>query len=46
MDGDYAYEGNDRRYVSGGDIMLAGACVSFHSKTQKSTTLSSVEAEY
>lgn len=46
VDADYAHEANDRRSVSGGVIMCAGACVSFYSRTQKSVTLSSTEAEY
>ena len=46
VDADYAYEASDRRSVSGGVIMCVSACVSFYSRTQKSITLSSTEAEY
>ena len=46
VDTDYAHETNDRMSVSGGDIMCAGAFKYFHSRTQKSSTLLSTEAEY
>ena len=46
MDSDFASRATDRRSVSGGVGMCAGACVSFFSRTQKSVTLSSTEAEY
>ena len=46
MDSDFASRATDRRSVSGGVVMCAGACVSFFSRTQKSVTLSSTEAEY
>lgn len=46
VDSDYANKATDRRSVSGGVVMCAGACVSFFSRTQKSVTLSSTEAEY
>ena len=46
VDSDIASRATDRRSVSGGVVMCAGACVSFFSRTQKSVTLSSTEAEY
>ena len=46
VDTDYAYKANDLRSVSGVFIMCTGACVLFCSRTQKSVTLSSTEAEY
>ena len=46
VDSDFASKATDRRSVSGGVVMCAGACVSFFSRTQKSVTLSSTEAEY
>ncbi|CAB1119976.1 unnamed protein product [Ectocarpus sp. CCAP 1310/34] len=46
VDSDYASKATDRRSVSGGVVMCAGSCVSFFSRTQKSVTLSSTEAEY
>lgn len=46
VDSDYANRATDRRSVSGAVVMCAGACVSFLSRTQKSVTLSSTEAEY
>ena len=46
MNSDYASKETDRRSVSGGLVMCAGACVSFFSKTQASVALSSTEAEY
>ena len=46
MDADYAHEANDRKSVSDGVEMCAGACVSFYSTTQKCITLSTTEAEY
>ena len=45
-DADYASKATDRRSVSGGVIMCAGACVCWFSKTQKCVTLSTSEAEY
>ena len=46
MGADYAHEANDRKSVSDGVGMCAGACVSFYSTTQKCITLSTTEAEY
>ena len=46
VDSDFASRATDRRSVSGGVVMCDGACVSFLSRTQKSVTLSSMEAEY
>ena len=46
VDLDFTSRATDRRSVSGGVVMCAGACVSFFSRTQKSVTLSSTEAEY
>ena len=46
VDSDFASRATDRRSVSSGVVMCAGACVSFFSRTQKSVTLSSTEAEY
>ena len=46
VDSDFASRDTNRRSVSGGVVMCAGACVSFFSRTQKSVTLSSTEAEY
>ena len=43
---DYASRATDRKSVSSGVVMCAGGCVSFFSRTQKSVTLSSTEAEY
>ena len=45
-DADYASKATDRRSVSGGAIMCAGACVCSFSRTQKCATLSTTEAEY
>ena len=47
-DADYASKATDRRSVSGGAIMCAGACVCWFSITQKCATLSTTttEAEY
>ena len=45
-DADYASRATDRRSVSGGTIMCAGACVCWFSRTQKCVTLSTPEAEY
>ena len=44
-DADYASRATDRRSVSGGVIMRAGACVGWFSRTQKCVTLSTSEAE-
>ena len=46
MDADYALKASDRRSVSGGVVVCDGAYVAFYSRTQKSITLSSTEAEY
>ena len=46
VDSDFANRATDRRSVSGGVVLCAGACVSFFSRTQKSVTLSSTEAKY
>ena len=46
VDADYAHKTNDRRSVSGGVVMCAGAHVSFYARTQKCVTLCSTEAEY
>ena len=45
VDSDYGSRATDRKSVSGGVVMCAGGCVSFFSRTQKSVTLSSTEAE-
>ena len=45
-DADYASKATDRRSVSGGTIMCAGACVCWFSRTQKCVALSTSEAEY
>ena len=45
-DADYASRATDRRSVSGGAIMCAGACVCWLSRTQKCVTLTPSEAEY
>ena len=45
-DADYASIATDRRSVSGGAVMCAGACVCWFSRTQKCVTLSTSEAEY
>ena len=46
MDSDFASRDTNRRFVSGGVVMCAGACESLFSRTQKSVTLYSAEAEY
>ena len=46
MDSDIASRDTNRRSVSGGVVMCAGACVSFVSRAQKIVTLPSTEAEY
>ena len=46
MNSDFASRATDRRSVSGGVVMCAGARVSFFSRTQKSVTSPSTEAEY
>ena len=47
VDSDFASRDTNRRSVSGGVVVCAGACVSFFfSRTQKSVTLSFTEAEY
>ena len=45
-DADYASRATDRRSVSGGAIMCAGACLCWFSRTKKCVTLSTSEAEY
>ena len=45
VDSDFASRDTNRRSVSGGVVMCAGACVSFFPRTRKSVTLSSTEAE-
>ena len=45
-DADYASNATDRRSVSGGAVMCAGACVCWFSRTLKCVTLSTTEAEY
>ena len=45
-DADYSTRATERRSVSGGAIMCAGACVCWFSRTQKCVTLSTSEAEY
>ena len=45
-DADYASNATDRRSVSGGAVMCAGACVCWFSRTQKCVTLSTTIAEY
>ena len=45
-DADYASNATDRRPVSGGAVMCAGACVCWFSKIQKCMTLSTTETEY
>ena len=45
-DANYASKATDRRSVSGGAVMCAGASVSWFSRTQKCVTLSTTEAEY
>ena len=43
---DFSSKATDRRSVSGALVMFAGACVMYFSRTQRSVTLSSTEAEY
>ena len=45
-DADYTSKATDRRSVSGGAVMCAGACVCWFSRTQKCVTISTTEAEY
>ena len=45
-DANYASKATDRRSVSGGAVMCAGASVCWFSRTQKCVTLSTTEAEY
>ena len=45
-DADYASKAADRRSVSGGFVICAGACVSWFARTQKFAMLSITEAEY
>ena len=42
----YATKATDRRSVSGGAVMCAGACVCCFSRTPKCVTLLTTEAEY
>ena len=46
VDPDFASKATDRRFVSGAVVMFAGACVMYLCRTQKTVTLSSMEAEY
>lgn len=46
MDSAFAPKATGRRSVSGAVVMCAGGAVSFLSRTQKSVTLSSCDAEY
>ena len=43
---DCAIKAADKRSVSGGAIVCAGACACWFSRTQKCVTLSTTEAEY
>ena len=45
-DADYASKAADRRSVSGGAIMCAGACVCWFLRTHTCVTFSTTEAEY
>ncbi|CAN0507162.1 unnamed protein product, partial [Discosporangium mesarthrocarpum] len=45
-DSSYAGDEGDRRSVSGGAVMFAGAAIAWFSRTQKVVPLSSTEAEY
>ena len=45
-DSDFASRDANRRSVSGGVVICAGACVSFFSRTEKIVTRSFNEAEY
>ena len=45
-DADYASKTTDKRLVSDGAVMCAGACVCWFSRTQKCMTLSTTVAEY
>ena len=45
-DANYSGKAADRRSVSGGAVMCAGACVCWFSRTQKCVTLSTTEAEH
>ena len=46
VDSDFASKATDRRFISGAVVMVAGACVMYLCRTQKSVTLFSMEAEY
>ena len=46
VDSDFASRDTNRRSVSGGVVMCAGACVLFFARTQKSVTLFSAKAKY
>ena len=46
VDSNFASRDTNRRSVPGDVVMCAGACVLFFSRTQKSISLSSTEAEY
>ena len=45
-DADYGSKAIDRRSVSSGAVMCAGACVCWFPRNQKRVTLSTTEAEY
>ena len=46
VDSGFASRDTNRRSVAGDVVMCAGACVSFFSRTQRSVTLPSSDAEY
>ena len=46
VDSDFANAATQRKSVSGGVVMCAGACVQYFSRTQRTVALSSTEAEY
>ena len=46
LSADYERKAVDRRSMSGGVVMCAGACVSFFSRAQKRAKLSCTEAAY
>ena len=46
VDSDFASKATHRRSVSGAVVMLAGACVMYLCRTQKSVALSSMDAKY
>ncbi|CAL1672301.1 unnamed protein product [Lasius platythorax] len=45
-DADWGNDKHDRRSISGCTFLLNGAAISWHSKKQRTTALSTVEAEY